>query len=45
MAGRDPQLDKAIEYLKQKVAAEPVLHPMPPPFPNKAHGGSDGGGR
>ena len=45
MAGRDPQLDKAIEYLKQKLTAEPVVHPTPPPFPNKARGGSDGGGR
>ena len=45
MAGRDPQLDRAIEYLKQKIAAEPVPRPVPPPFPNKARGGSDTGGR
>ncbi len=45
MAGRDPQLDKAIEYLKQKLLAEPVARPDPPPFPVKANRGSDTGGR
>lgn len=45
MAGRDPQLDRAIQYLKEKIAAEPVPRPAPPPFPDKARGGSDGGGR
>jgi len=36
MAGRDPQLDKAIEYLTQKLKSDPVVRPVPPPFPNKA---------
>ena len=36
MAGRDPQLDRAIRYLKEKIASEPVQHPQPPPFPNKS---------
>jgi tricorn protease len=36
MAGRDPQLDRAIRYLKEKLASEPVRHPQPPPFPDKA---------
>ena len=36
MAGRDPQLDRAIEYLKTKLKSEPVQRPVPPPFPNKA---------
>jgi tricorn protease len=41
MTGRDPQLDAAIAYLKEKVAAKPVLRPNPPPFPDKSRGGSD----
>ncbi|MFN8547874.1 MAG: hypothetical protein U0527_07905 [Candidatus Eisenbacteria bacterium] len=41
MQGRDPQLDHAIAYLKQKIAERPVPRPEPPPFPNKAKGGSD----
>jgi len=41
MAGRDPQLDAAIEYLKEKTAAEPVVRPETPPFPDKSKGGSD----
>ena len=36
MAGRDPQLDKAIEVLKAKIAQEPIKKPTAPPFPNKA---------
>jgi tricorn protease len=36
MAGRDPQLDRAIRYLKEKIANDPVPRPQPPPFPNKA---------
>ncbi len=39
MAGRDPQLDRAITYLKEKLQQQPVLRPVPPPFPNKALGG------
>jgi tricorn protease len=36
MAGRDPQLDRAIAYLTDKLKSEPVIRPVPPPFPNKA---------
>ncbi len=36
MAGRDPQLDKAIEILKAKLAKDPVKKPETPPFPNKS---------
>ena len=36
MAGKDPQLDKAIEVLRAKIAKEPVSKPATPPFPNKA---------
>ncbi len=36
LAGRDPQLDRAIQYLKDKLAKEPVVRPVPPPYPNKA---------
>lgn len=39
--GRDPQLDRAIAYLKERLAAEPVVRPQPPPFPVKANRGSD----
>jgi len=35
MAGRDPQLDRAIEALQEKIAREPVPRPQPPPFPVK----------
>ena len=41
MRGRDPQLDAAIGYLKEMMAAEPVVRPEPPPFPDKSEGGSD----
>lgn len=33
MAGRDPQLDKAIELLKQEIAKDPPTVPQHPPFP------------
>ena len=36
MAGHDPQLDRAIAYLKDKLAREPVVHPVPPPFHDKS---------
>jgi len=36
LEGRDPQLDRAIAYLKERIAAEPVLRPTHPPFPVKA---------
>lgn len=35
MSGRDPQLDKAIEVLRAKLAKEPVKKPATPPFPVK----------
>jgi hypothetical protein len=35
MAGRDPQLDKAVELLKAKLAAEPIKKVVHPPFPKK----------
>jgi tricorn protease len=35
MAGRDPQLDRAIEILKQELAKQPVTIPNHPPFPIK----------
>jgi len=36
MEGRDPQLDRAIAYLKEEIAKRPVPRPTHPPFPNKA---------
>jgi tricorn protease len=45
MAGRDPQLDRAIQELRSKIAAQPVPRPAPPPFPSKAGRGSDLGER
>lgn len=33
MAGRDPQLEKAVEVLLQKIKDEPVKVPSPGPFP------------
>jgi tricorn protease len=33
--GRDAQLDAAIQYLQQKLAAEPMALPAPPPYPIK----------
>jgi tricorn protease len=36
MDGRDPQLDRAIAYLKEQIAKSPVPRPEPPPFPVKA---------
>lgn len=34
--GEDAQLDAAVTYLKEKIAAEPVPVPGPPPFPDKS---------
>jgi tricorn protease len=34
--GRDAQLEKAIEYLKEKLEKEPVQVPAPPPYPDKS---------
>ena len=45
MAGRDPQLDRAIAYLKEELRAKPVVRPSPPPFPNKSLGAPGAGGR
>ena len=39
MGGRDPQLDKAIELLKAKLAKNPIKKPEPPAFPKKGIGG------
>ena len=33
MAGKDPQLDKAIALLKESIAKKPVRRPVRPPFP------------
>jgi tricorn protease len=35
-AGRDPQLDKAIEVVMQQLATNPVVQPKRPPYPVKA---------
>jgi tricorn protease len=34
--GKDAQLDAAIDYLKKKIAAEPVEVPPAPPHPDKS---------
>ncbi|HEV2355920.1 MAG TPA: hypothetical protein VGR89_16840, partial [Puia sp.] len=34
--GADAQLDAAIDYLKKKIAAEPVVVPPAPPHPDKS---------
>ncbi len=34
--GKDAQLDAAIDYLKKKIAAEPVQVPQAPPHPDKS---------
>jgi len=36
MAGRDPQLDKAIEILKAEIAKHPITKPEHPPFPDRS---------
>src|SRR5579875_2403523 len=36
LAGRDPQLDKAIEVLQQEIKTHPVTLPPQPPGPDKA---------
>ncbi|HKR65157.1 MAG TPA: PDZ domain-containing protein, partial [Thermoanaerobaculia bacterium] len=35
LAGRDPQLDRAIAYIKEQMAKKPVEHPKPPAYPRK----------
>lgn len=37
-AGKDAQLEAAIQYLKEKIKAEPVPSPKAPAYPNKALG-------
>ena len=37
LAGRDPQLDRAIAALKADIAKHPVPRPNPPAFPDKAY--------
>jgi tricorn protease len=37
MQGRDPQLDRAIEYLKAELHGKSLERPQPPPFPNKVN--------
>jgi tricorn protease len=37
LAGRDPQLDRAIAVLKEEIARHPIVRPTPPAFPNKAY--------
>jgi tricorn protease len=36
LAGRDPQLDRAIEVLQEKLRKQPIKKPVAPPFPKKA---------
>jgi len=35
LGGKDPQLDRAIAYLKEKLKSDPIKRPVPPPFPVK----------
>lgn len=35
LAGKDPQLDRAIAYIKEQMARKPVEHPKPPAYPTK----------
>jgi tricorn protease len=41
-AGRDPQLDRAIDELKARLQAMPITRPQPPAFPKKANLGEGG---
>jgi tricorn protease len=36
LEGKDPQLDRAIAYLKEQIEAKPVHRPSLPPYPVKA---------
>ncbi len=36
-AGRDPQLDRGLAELEQRLQEEPVVRPQPPPIPDKSH--------
>jgi len=35
LSGRDPQLDRAIAEIKERMAKKPVAHPTPPPYRTK----------
>ena len=41
-AGRDPQLDRAIEEIMKQLPASPPTPPSPPPFPRRALGPGNG---
>lgn len=41
-AGRDPQLDRAVEHLMQQLPPTPPAEPTPPPFPKRALGPGNG---
>lgn len=41
-AGRDPQLDRAIEEVMKQLPATPPATPVPPPFPRRALGPGNG---
>ena len=34
--GKDAQLEAAIQFLKERIEAEPVTVPKPPVYPNKS---------
>ena len=36
IAGRDPQLDRTIEYLLDKIEKEPMIWPEQPPYPDRS---------
>jgi tricorn protease len=42
MAGRDPQLDKAIQLIMDNLKKHPFVIPTHPPFPVKLHGSQGG---
>lgn len=43
IAGRDPQLEKAIEIAMQQLKANPPATPKRPPYPNRSAGGPPAG--
>ena len=38
--GKDAQLERAIEFLKEEIRKDPRKVPPPPPFPDKSFGGN-----
>jgi tricorn protease len=36
LAGKDPQLDYAVDYLLKKIASEPRKYPPHPPYPDRS---------